>query len=79
VVEAWRRATQPVARAVYRGTPGHPVVIGRAAFSDFESAGGDNGGRAVLGRLEVCEVDFDVPPPADIDTWEQYEAARRGH
>jgi molybdenum cofactor cytidylyltransferase len=79
LVEAWRRATQPVARAVYRGIPGHPVVIGRAAFSDFESAGGDDGGRAVLGRLEVCEVDFDAPPPADIDTWEQYEAARRGH
>lgn len=77
VVDAWRASAAPVARAVYRGTPGHPVVIGRAAFPAFESARGDDGGRSTLQELEVVGLDFDMAAPFDIDTWEQYEAVCR--
>jgi molybdenum cofactor cytidylyltransferase len=77
VVEGWRRSEGPVARAVYRGTPGHPVVIGREAFDSFASATGDDGSRRVLERLDVVEVNIDAPAPFDIDTWEQYEEVRR--
>ena len=77
VLAAWRDGVGPVARAVYRGTPGHPVVIGRTAFDEFENASGDDGGRSVLATLAVAEVDIDAEPPADMDTWDQYEALRR--
>jgi molybdenum cofactor cytidylyltransferase len=78
VLDAWRAAAAPVARAVYRGTPGHPVVIARVVFGEFDAAAGDDGGRSVLAGFEVLEVKFDAPAPTDIDTWEQYEEVRRG-
>lgn len=77
VLEAWRGEGTPVARAVYRGTPGHPVVMARAAFAAFDEAEGDDGSRAVLADLGVAEIAIDTPAPSDIDTWEQYEAVRR--
>lgn len=76
VVEGWRSGTAPVARAVYRGTPGHPVVIGRAAFAAFENASGDDGGRAVLADLGAEEIELRTAAPSDLDTWEHYERLR---
>jgi molybdenum cofactor cytidylyltransferase len=79
VLDAWRAGGGGVARAVYGGTPGHPVIIGREAFDAFASASGDDGGRAVLAGQEVAMVEIDAPAPLDIDTWEQYEEVRRGY
>ena len=40
-----------LARATYDGTPGHPVLIGRDHWAGvIESATGDQGARAYLGR-----------------------------
>jgi molybdenum cofactor cytidylyltransferase len=78
VLDAWR-AVGGMARAVYGGTPGHPVIIGRDVFEAFASASGDDGGRAVLAGQEVAVVEIDAPAPLDIDTWEQYEEVRRGY
>jgi molybdenum cofactor cytidylyltransferase len=77
VLGAWRDGQASVARAVYRGEPGHPVVIGRAAFDAFAGAAGDDGGRTALEGLNVLQVEIGTAPPPDIDTWEQYEAVRR--
>jgi molybdenum cofactor cytidylyltransferase len=79
VLDAWRARGGGVARAVYGGTPGHPVIIGRDVFEAFASASGDDGGRAVLAGQEIAVVEVDAPAPLDIDTWEQYEEVRRGY
>jgi molybdenum cofactor cytidylyltransferase len=79
VLDAWRAGGGGVARAVYGGTPGHPVIIGREVFEAFASASGNDGGRAVLAGQEVTVVEIDAPAPLDIDTWEQYEEVRRGY
>lgn len=69
VVEAFRSSGARVARAVYRGTPGHPVIVARESFGAFGDISGDVGARVVLdGSPDVVEVSLDMEPPVDIDT-----------
>jgi len=62
---------EALARATYRGTPGHPVLLGRAHWAGVvESARGDAGARGYLAgnpalRLVECA---DVADPRDVDT-----------
>jgi nicotine blue oxidoreductase len=62
---------EALARATYRGTPGHPVLLGRAHWPGVaESALGDAGARGYLAgnpalRLVECG---DVADPRDVDT-----------
>ncbi len=78
VIEAFHGGHKPIARARYRGTPGHPVIVDRAAFGLFVDLSGDEGARTLL-RLspdvEVVDIDDDVP--VDIDTWADYESLVR--
>ena len=65
---------ETLARAVYDGTPGHPVLIGRDHWAGvIESAIGDQGARSYLGshQVELVECgdlatgsDVDDPPPS---------------
>jgi CTP:molybdopterin cytidylyltransferase MocA len=51
VLATARSASQGIARAVYRGRPGHPVVIARKHWDELVAeARGDEGGRAFLRR-----------------------------
>jgi CTP:molybdopterin cytidylyltransferase MocA len=75
-VTEWSAAGAPVLRPLFRGVPGHPVVAGRAAWDAFMGASGDAGARGVLADIEVAEVEFGMDPLADIDTWDDYRAAR---
>lgn len=69
VVDAFRSSGARVARAVYRGTPGHPVIVARESFNAFGDISGDVGARVVLdGSPEVVEVALDMDPPLDVDT-----------
>jgi CTP:molybdopterin cytidylyltransferase MocA len=66
------RAAGPgvLARAVYGGRPGHPVLIGRAYWHDVaDSVSGDAGARAWLdGRDDVVRVECsDLAAGADVD------------
>jgi molybdenum cofactor cytidylyltransferase len=62
-------------RAVYDGTPGHPVVMPRSLFSAAMRLEGDEGAKQLLDdagvrRVEVghlCEP-LDVDTPADLDS-----------
>ena len=56
-------------RAAYDGTPGHPVLIGRDHWTGVaESATGDQGARAYLGRHEVELVECgDLATGRDVD------------
>lgn len=61
VVAAWESGTAGVVAASYGGVRGHPVCIGRAAWSDIPSAGG----RELEAVLVPCD---DLGEPEDVDT-----------
>jgi nicotine blue oxidoreductase len=66
-----------LARAAYRGQPGHPVLLGRAHWAGVRAAAvGDAGARGYLaGRADVVLVECgDLATPDDVDTPEQLAA-----
>ena len=62
--------TGGLVRAMYRGAPGHPVVIGRDHWAGvIASARGDEGARGYLREREVVEVECsDLADGTDVDT-----------
>jgi molybdenum cofactor cytidylyltransferase len=89
VVRAFLGGGARAVRPVYSGpggerVPGHPVLLAQEIWSDVSSLSGDEGARRVLSAHPdwVLEVPVDGPPPADLDTLEDYEraleAAREG-
>jgi nicotine blue oxidoreductase len=64
---------ETLARATYDGTPGHPVVIGRAHWDGVvTSAQGDEGARTYLRAHDVVPVECsDVSDGVDVDTSDQ--------
>src|SRR5262245_66005516 len=79
LVAAFRTTGQPIAAPVYQDGRGNPVLFGAALFEELRAVTGDRGGREVIARdrSRVAEVTVDAPMPADIDTPEDYDAARR--
>lgn len=84
-VQAWREAASgegpaPVVRARYRDRPGHPVVFPRAVFEALEALAGDRGALAWMEAHpdRVHEAELDAEAPVDVDTGEDYRAAREG-
>jgi molybdenum cofactor cytidylyltransferase len=79
---AFLEAGLPAARPVYSGAdgsrvPGHPVFLARRIWSEVEKLGGDEGARTLLAARAdwLLEVPVEGEPPADIDTWEDYQRA----
>ena len=79
LVAAFRTSGRPIAVPVYRDGRGNPVLFAAALFGELRAVTGDRGGREVIARdpARVAEVSVDTPMPADIDTPEDYQAARR--
>ena len=79
LVEAFRTSGRPIAAPVYRDGRGNPVLFAASLFDELRGVQGDRGGRPVIARdpQRVAEVPVDARMPADIDTPEDYEAARR--
>jgi CTP:molybdopterin cytidylyltransferase MocA len=61
VAAAWRAGAGDVVAASYAGERGHPVVVGRSAWS----AVGDEGLRSRPASLVPCD---DLGAPGDVDT-----------
>jgi molybdenum cofactor cytidylyltransferase len=58
-----------LAVATYRGTRGHPVLIGRPHFDEAMRMTGDEGARSLLAAHDVVEVPCDGTGDAsDVDT-----------
>src|SRR4029453_17153268 len=78
--EALRAGGRPIVAPVYRDGRGNPVLFASSVFDELRRVEGDRGGRPVIARdpERVAEVPVDAPMPADIDTPEDYEAARPG-
>jgi molybdenum cofactor cytidylyltransferase len=80
LVEAFRASGRPIVAPLYRDGRGNPVLFASSVFDELRRVEGDRGGRLVVARdpARVAEVPVDAPMPADIDTPDDYEAARRG-
>jgi molybdenum cofactor cytidylyltransferase len=79
LVAAFRETGRPIVVPVYRDGRGNPVLFGSALFDELRAVTGDQGGRGVIAGDpdRVAEVPVDAPMPTDIDTPQDYEAARR--
>jgi molybdenum cofactor cytidylyltransferase len=78
LVAGFHRDNRPIARAVFGGVAGHPVVLARSEWAILDDLRGDVGARALIdGSEKVNLVDMGPEPLEDIDTWEQYEQMRR--
>jgi CTP:molybdopterin cytidylyltransferase MocA len=65
----------PRARAVYRGRPGHPVVLGPEEIAALASLSGDEGARGLLRAGPQVEVGH-LCSGRDVDTPEDLEEVR---
>jgi CTP:molybdopterin cytidylyltransferase MocA len=63
------------ARAVYRGRPGHPVVLGPPQIAAALKLTGDEGARGVLGDGPLIECG-ELSSGADVDTVADLDAIR---
>jgi CTP:molybdopterin cytidylyltransferase MocA len=61
VIEAWRTHSGEIVAASYGGVRGHPLVLGRSAWTAIP----DEGGRALAALLVPCD---DLDYPEDVDT-----------
>jgi CTP:molybdopterin cytidylyltransferase MocA len=68
-------AQPPRARAVYRGRPGHPVVLGPEEIAALASLEGDQGARGLLKGGPEVEVGH-LCSGRDVDTPEDLEEVR---
>jgi molybdenum cofactor cytidylyltransferase len=72
------RGAAPLAACAYDNGRGHPLAFGRELFGELAAMHGDRAVWKLLDRhaQAVSEVRIDGPIPPDIDTWEDYLAAR---
>ena len=72
----WERHRPWAAVTDYRGEPGHPFVFSADALSTLRGLHGDKAVWKILDAQpeRVRRVPVDRPLPADVDTWDDYEA-----
>lgn len=75
----WERHRPWASVTDYRGRPGHPLVFSAGAFGDLRALHGD---KAVWKLRDAHPERFRSVPagralPQDVDTWDDYAAARR--
>jgi CTP:molybdopterin cytidylyltransferase MocA len=66
VLGQWRESGADLVAASYGGDRGHPIVIGRAAWTTIP----DEGARALEPLLVPCD---DLGPPGDVDSADEWE------
>jgi CTP:molybdopterin cytidylyltransferase MocA len=74
---AVQHGSQTRARAVFDGSPGHPVALGSAYFDDLLALEGDVGARELLKRIGADAIEVGhLCSGIDIDTPEALEELR---
>jgi molybdenum cofactor cytidylyltransferase len=78
-IRAVADAADPIARAAYCGTPGHPVAFRRSVWPELLAIEGDQGARAVLVTYadQTHIIEMGGHQPADVDTEADYDRLRR--
>ena len=77
-IEAFKASTSPVVRPRHGEAPGHPGLVRAAAVARLAS-GDDEAIASAMRGPEVQWIDGGPDAPADVDTWEAYEALRAAH
>jgi len=72
------RGEAPIAACGYANGRGHPLAFSRRLFPELAALHGDKAVWKLLDRHADAAVDVPVAGtiPADVDTWEDYEALR---
>ncbi len=73
----WERHRPWAAVTDYQGAPGHPFVFSAEAFTTLRGLHGDKAVWKIVDTQpeRVRRIPVDRPLPADVDTWDDYEAA----
>jgi molybdenum cofactor cytidylyltransferase len=76
VVTTWRQHRDRITAATYQDRVGHPLVFARALFDRLLALKGDKAAWKILDAHPdwVRPVPVDRPFPADVNTWQEYEA-----
>jgi molybdenum cofactor cytidylyltransferase len=79
VAADWRARGGSIALTSYRGRHGHPMVFAGALFERLLQLQGDKAAWKILDAHPdwVRHVELDRAFPADVDTWQDYEALLR--
>ncbi len=82
VTSAWRSQPSWAAVTDYQGALGHPFVFSADAFDTLRRLHGDKAVWQIVDReppSRVARIAVPRPLPADVDTWEDYEAVHAAH
>ncbi len=81
MMRIYERTGGPVVRASYSGHAGHPVLFDRRVWAELEKLEGDRGARDLLAghRDWVVRADLSGQPPADVDSWDDYQRILSRH
>lgn len=76
LIAAYRRAGAAIVMPSYDGVRGNPVLFDKSLFPELAALTGDEGARSLLRAhaAQIMTVPVDGPAPADVDTWEDYQA-----
>lgn len=78
LLQTFHETRKAITAPLYCGMQGNPVLFAAAVFPELRGLTGDRGARSVVEKdpARVAFVSFDLPMPADLDTFEDYERLR---
>ena len=74
VAEEWRQGQSQIAICSYHGRKGHPMIFARPLFDQLLGLHGDKAAWKLVDANPdlVQEIEFDLPTPEDINTWDDF-------
>ena len=74
VAEKWRHGQSQIAICSYHGRKGHPMIFARPLFDQLLGLHGDKAAWKLVDANPdlVQEIEFDLPAPEDINTWDDF-------
>jgi molybdenum cofactor cytidylyltransferase len=75
VAQEWRQGSAQILICSYRGRKGHPMIFARTMFDELLNLHGDKAAWKLIDQNPalVQEIYFDLPPPEDINTLQDFE------
>lgn len=75
VAEEGRQGNGQIVLCSYRGRKGHPLLFARPLFDKLVGLHGDKAAWKLVAAHPdlIREIQFDLPFPEDVDTWEDFE------
>lgn len=73
--EEWRQGQSQIALCSYHGRKGHPMIFAKPLFDQLLGLHGDKAAWKLVDANPdlVQEIEFDLPFPEDINTWDDFE------